>query len=802
VRHLPWVATLVATLLSLWLSATRLRLSTDMTALFPARAELAALARYARAFGGGDVAIVLVRGDDPAAVAAAADDLESTLAKGRGAGEVMGHVRAPRAADPTLAWRWAGPRAEEKLARALTPEGMRERLRDTKALLLAPGSGDASEWLARDPLRLMSIPWEDGAELAAGARTDAGGKFVADGGKARMVLLRARGRALESKEAAAFVTEMSATLGALRARHAGVELALTGGHAIAFETEQMMRHDLGLSAMLSTVLASLMFVLTFRRARALIAILPPLGLGTLWTMGLCAVFAPDLSAVATAFAAIVVGVGVDTGVHVYAALMEGRRRGLSPGDAAMDARRATYKPTMAAAIVAGMAFGSLALSDLPAMRQLGALCALGEVLTSVAILGITPQIGAWLERGEVPARNDGLSCLLRAPHATRRRARLTLAVAALPLVAIALFGWPETRGAITAIRPTDLTTARTWDEISRLFGGRPGQWVVLSVDRDAERARARGDAIADALEPLARARVIDGFDTLSSWAPAPVTQRARLARRDALRLPERRAAFEQALRDEGFDTEACAPALRAFESPSIEISDMLKSDDATVAWLASRHIAVEGGETIVATYVRPLGEPDADDRARRAIVSADAEVVITGYGALERSLRESLARELPKIGLVAVVLVALALRAILRRGRDVAVAIGVLVVEIAIVVAAMRALGVGWHIYDALVLPVLVGITVDEVMFLLFEVRVTGEDDLDTALAHQAPLVASTALTTAAGFAALLVCRFGGLRDLGAVGAIGSAAGLICAILLVPAALRAQAKAGEAEKMR
>jgi predicted RND superfamily exporter protein len=57
-------------------------------------------------------------------------------------------------------------------------------------------------------------------------------------------------------------------------------------------------------------------------------------------------------------------------------------------------------------------------------------------------------------------------------------------------------------------------------------------------------------------------------------------------------------------------------------------------------------------------------------------------------------------------------------------------------------------------------------------------------------LEAQGPLVACTALTTAAGFAALVACRFDGLADLGAVGALGSVAGLVCAMVLVPAGLR------------
>jgi predicted RND superfamily exporter protein len=82
---------------------------------------------------------------------------------------------------------------------------------------------------------------------------------------------------------------------------------------------------------------------------------------------------------------------------------------------------------------------------------------------------------------------------------------------------------------------------------------------------------------------------------------------------------------------------------------------------------------------------------------------------------------------------------------------------------------------------------VLFGVTIDESMFLLHAARAHSRDE---ALREQGPLVAATALTTAAGFIALVACRFDGLRDLGTVGAIGVIAGLVAALVVVPAAMR------------
>jgi predicted exporter len=787
-----WRVALVAvTLGCAWLTATRLHVSSDLSTLFPAGGDAAALGRWTRAFGGRDPVVVLVRGGEPRDVATVADAVAGSLRRAPSIARVLDRApAAPPPDDPTLAWAWAGPQARAKLAAIVTPEGMRTRLEDTRALLLAPvGDEDAKAWLVRDPLRLAQVPWEAQAELAAGVAAAPGTPFEADEGRARLVVAEPRGSAFESDAARAVVRDVERA-GAAAARP-GVTTEVAGGHAIAWATEQMLRHDLETSGTLSMLLASLAFVVTFRRVRALAAVLPPLALGTLWTTGLAALFPAGLHAVAVAFAAVVVGVGVDTGVHVYAALLDARREGLPPARAAARARAATWRPTLTAAAVAAVAFASLALSGLRAMKQLGLLCGAGELLTAVAILVVTPEIGARLERGAPPAEPRARWIeALAAATSTRAGALVALGACAAPIAVAAILGWPRPADALVALRPQGLAPLAVEARVHELFGGRGGQWVVLTADADEERARARADHIADALEGAARDGLVDGYDALGKFAPSNAAQAERLAERDALNLPGRRETLEASLRQAGFAVDAFAPALAAFAHPSHAQVGSRAADDGARAWLFARHMAHDGGETLVATYVRPPADPAAAARLRATIAAADPGSVVTGFDAIERSLRDALEHDLPIVGGVAFVVVAIAMRLALRSVRRALVALATLACELAAVGVLMRVLAVRWHVYDALVLPVLFGVTIDESMFLLHAAR--GRPARE-ALRTQGPLVAATALTTAAGFVALLSCRFDGLRDLGMVGALGVLAGLVAALVVVPAALRAMA---------
>jgi predicted exporter len=272
--------------------------------------------------------------------------------------------------------------------------------------------------------------------------------------------------------------------------------------------------------------------------------------------------------------------------------------------------------------------------------------------------------------------------------------------------------------------------------------------------------------------------------------------RARLSERDQLDLPARRAALESALADAGFDVEACAPALEAFAHPSPELGpaavpngDLAPSDG--FRWLLARHLGHDGADALVATYVRPATDSHSADRLRRAILAADPASAITGFDAIDRVLREVLARDLLLVGSVALALVGVAMLLALRSARQALIALATLACEMGLVGIAMRALAVRWHVYDALVVPVLFGVTIDESMFLL---HASADQPLEAALRAQGPLVAATALTTAAGFAALMSCRYDGLRDLGMVGAIGVIAGLIASLVVVPCALTLLAK--------
>ncbi len=363
-------------------------------------------------------------------------------------------------------------------------------------------------------------------------------------------------------------------------------------------------------------------------------------------------------------------------------------------------------------------------------------------------------------------------------------------VAMAPIAILAATGAPPLAEAIVAIRPKKLEPLQVQQQVFDAFGGKRGQWVVLIADRDLGAARGRGDRISERL--AAMKDDVESVDSLSALAPAESTQRERLAARDALDLPAKADELSRALAEAGFSVDRFEDALASMKKPSAALVslDDLRGKPSTI--LMSRYLGADEGDHLVGIYVRPRDVPGAIGRIEAALREQDPAATLTGYTRLEASLRESLSHDVPRIAIVAGILVVLALAASLRSARDVLLGAAVVACEVAAVLLLLRVFNIPLHAYSALVIPVLLGITVDEGMFLLHRARAEGSGPqmIAATLRDEGPPIAATALTTSVGFGSLAFCDFDGLRDLGLVGAIGSAVGLLVALIVVPAGLR------------
>ena len=123
--------------------------------------------------------------------------------------------------------------------------------------------------------------------------------------------------------------------------------------------------------------------------RAMLALVP-LAFGMVWMLGLMALLGLRVNFMNIFVITMVIGIGVDYGVHLLHRWFE------SDGDSA--AMAGTARAIAVAALTTMVGFGSIGLSHFPGLRSVGVVAILGALCTAVASITVLPVLLAYVTR--------------------------------------------------------------------------------------------------------------------------------------------------------------------------------------------------------------------------------------------------------------------------------------------------------------------------------------------------------------------------------------------------------------------
>jgi hypothetical protein len=153
----------------------------------------------------------------------------------------------------------------------------------------------------------------------------------------------------------------------------------------------VVRKDLNVVGGLAAAAVVLITVLSLGRLRDGLLALVPVTIATGITLAACAFMGGAVKSMNLAAIPIVLGIGVDGGIHYLAAL---RARGKGPVDALGDMGPGYW----AASVTTILGFGSIAFSSTPGLSFLGVLVIVGMTVSMAATLFVLPAIAGRRER--------------------------------------------------------------------------------------------------------------------------------------------------------------------------------------------------------------------------------------------------------------------------------------------------------------------------------------------------------------------------------------------------------------------
>jgi predicted exporter len=220
-------------------------------------------------------------------------------------------------------------------------------------------------------------------------------RIVADDGEALLVIARAA-RSTVGEEGREFITETMdgarAAMEYARRRVPGVRVRVTGPLPQQEAEEAVIRGDFQRTGRIAALLITLVLCVILRLWVAPLLALVPMALALAWTLGVVTVTIGRLNAFSVMFVAIVLGLGIDFGIHLIVRYEEERERGGTSDQSIRQAISATGRAVTTGAISTVVAFGALIFSIYPAFSELGWVAAIGIGFAFIAFLTVMPAM--------------------------------------------------------------------------------------------------------------------------------------------------------------------------------------------------------------------------------------------------------------------------------------------------------------------------------------------------------------------------------------------------------------------------
>lgn len=815
---LVFVCSLILFAASTWV-ASRIKIESDVLNLIPrGNRQVDTFREALHEFGSIDYLIVLLeaaKDEGPDEIEDFAD-LYAEKLKGRdGLVESVEYRFQPDAKFMSLfsenALLFLPPEQLPKIAEKLTDEAIHRQIRENKVALSSPTAAIAEGLLLRDPLGLMPLFVDRLLAHHGALKVDlSDGYYLAKDNRTLIMLVKpahpSQDLAYSRKLLAAARDDAEAVRAALRADGAGgaaTEIRFGGNPAALTEESGLLKRTVVINGVVSFFAVILLYWICYRRFAALLYSSVPLLLGQAMTFAVATIVLGSLNSASASLPALLMGLGTDFTILMYARYVEERQAGASVAFATERMVGETGLGVFTGAITSAGTFYAMCVGSFRGLRDLGFLVGTGILICAVAILFLLPAMIAWNE-GHPTGRLGKVKTLhlqsLGLEHLivfSVRHRRVTIAgIGVLTLLATALALNLDFDAGVDSLRSNDAPSFKVQKEIAEKFGASLSYMMAIAEGPSVDDAVRRTQTIEERLKPFLADGTVASYESILTYLPLAERQRQVI---DAVRRentgsfnPKRIGATLRAtLAENGFREDAFSAyldQLGRFLAPSRPITlDDLEHNG--LGRIVERYVHREANRVQIVTYLYTT-----DPRWRRnpppglveALQTGDSGIVVTGTNVVGRELTRIFLYDSRVSVVLGLILVAILLWLDFRELRLTAIALAQLVSGVLMMLGCIKLLGMQINYANAFVATMIMGVGIDYAIHLVHRLNLSG-GVLDDGVIETGKGVALAAATNVAGFGTLAFGNYPAMRSVGIVALVGSLTCLLTALTLVPA---------------
>ncbi len=562
-----------------------------------------------------------------------------------------------------------------------------------------------------------------------------------------------------------------------------IAVGLTGRYQKRIELQQRLQSDLSLATLVAVTLLVLFLLFFLRSVWAMLIVIVPLISGTIWALAWAEIAFGSLNILTGFLGAVLLGMGVDYGIHLYVRFHELRGR-MSLEEALTQTFQSSGRANLYAGMTTAIALGSLMISDFRAFFEFGVI-ALGGI--AVILLAYTLWMTCLLllasrYLGELaePVSQRWTRRLAQGARAASagpdvwRRVRRVCAVGFVAIVVVGLSGLGRVHF-VRSLRPLEMRDSRAWHldaMVNKMLGQSQTPTVVLT-DNAAQSAAVVNEIERRKKQAPGGFTIDKALDLQSLLPKHQAAKRKLLARlRDQLEdVPKRSRSKKLTSYLDEIKTVLAAGPLGPQDLPVALREPFLRKGDGD----AKPSLRANGGVVLVFPAI-DLADFDKLDQfvgVLRDLPGIDAP---GRYDAIsEAMLLHDIVRlvERDAVWMLAITIAGLLLCsfAAFRRRREIAIQMGVLAAAFFAALGWAAWFGVELNFLNIVIMPIWLGLGIDATFHVLMHLR----DEPGETAVHVATALAIAAafITTMIGFGSMLLAHHNGLRSLGEIAVIG-----------------------------
>jgi len=585
------------------------------------------------------------------------------------------------------------------------------------------------------------------------------------------------------------------------------EISYTGGYPIALNDEATTRRDVKVTVLTSFLGILILFGLSFRTWRVLFYVGLPLAVSLVWTLGFAGITFHRLSILTCVFSCVLIGLGIDFAIHIVNRYYGRDNSGLDVPERLQKTFREAGMGIIIGGITTAVAFYSVGLSDFTGFRELGILTGTGILFCLVAMVFVLPSLLVLFSKGKSPKTGFGiagfglnllLNRVLRHPWAV-------LIVGSIIVCSLAFLGLGiNFDDNLKNFRPDDDRILKLQERVTGWLGASTGEILLVAKGKSEAEVMETNALIYNMLEELRRSEKVAGIRSISRYFLAPGEQKKNREfiqkHPDAFDIRRIKMSFNDALEKNGFETldlyDGYFESLsRALVTDKVILPSSLQGEE--LDRLLKLFFFKEGGYHKVVTYINPPGDlwSRADtNRFTDMIVQKLEEkgikgdsYVLTGIIPLTGDLKALIIKNLKSSIWFAGLSIVLVLLIYYRNVKLLILSILPLIIGLAILSGIMVILRIDFNFFNLIVVPMIVGIGIDDGIHFTNTFRQVDHADMPERLSKTGRAAVLTSLTTIVGFGSIALSHYPGLRSMGYVAVIGISACLFASIVVLPA---------------